>query len=508
MIAALWDKFRGASPTGLVRPCAAGLLALTAGTSGHTLAADSGATASPWASEIRAYATKSLDSAEGLSVVAVPLDGPGEAQFVNADTPMVPGSIMKVVTTYAALELLGPNYTWDTAILTDGVLEGSTLKGNLYLRFGGDPKLTIERLWTTLGDLAGMGIERIEGDLVLDGSYFRLPEGHGGFDDNGGNPYAPFLVEPSAYLSNLNLQQFHILADERGLHAWATPALAGVRIDNRVTLAPAGRCPWPKAFAWEPVFQDDGEVVVRISGKLPRDCRSSTYLSLLPAADYSAALVHTLLGRYGIQVAGTDRRGETPEDARKLAQTTSPDLVTMVRDINKWSSNVMARQLLLSIGAERRREDEQDDRVAGIRAILEWLQQKGIDTTGLVIDNGAGLSRNGRMTTRQGAQLLQQAWRSPYAADLMASMPIIALDGTMARRLRNTGLAGEGRIKTGSLDNVRSIAGFTRDERETTWAVVAIINHKPAWNGKAVLDRVLYTLYFRPPQGSPVSQRD
>ncbi|WP_213004148.1 D-alanyl-D-alanine carboxypeptidase/D-alanyl-D-alanine endopeptidase [Parahaliea maris] len=459
---------------------------------------------SPWAREIRDYAANSLDNADALSVAAVPLNGPGEPQFVNADTLMVPGSIMKVVTTFAALELLGPNYTWDTDVLTDGQLEGSTLKGNLYLRFGGDPKLTIERLWTSLGELHGMGIDTIEGNLVLDGSYFQLTPEQPVFDDKGGNPYAPFLVQPSPFLTNLNLQQFHLLADERGLRSWATPHLDSVRIDNRVIMTAPGRCPGRDALEWEPIFQDNGQVVLRISGKLPKDCRTSNYLSLLPPQQYAFELVRGLLAERGITVKGSNQLAATPEDSRRLVRTTSPDLATMVRDINKWSSNVMARQMLLSIGAEFR--SDSDDRASGVRGVRNWLTKKGIDTTGLVIENGAGLSRDGRMTARQGVQLLQEAWQSPYAADLMASMPIIALDGTMARRLRNTGLVGEGRIKTGSLDNVRSIAGFTRDEHGTTWAVLAIVNNKPAWNGRAVLDRVLYTLYFRPPQGTPVSQ--
>jgi D-alanyl-D-alanine carboxypeptidase/D-alanyl-D-alanine-endopeptidase (penicillin-binding protein 4) len=124
----------------------------------------------------------------------------------------------------------------------------------------------------------------------------------------------------------------------------------------------------------------------------------------------------------------------------------------------------------------------------------------------MVIDNGAGLSRHSRITARQGAELLRQAWDSPFASDLMASMPIIAMDGTMARRLKNIGMDGSGRIKTGYLEDVRSIAGFTRDEHSTTWAVVGMVNSDPAWNGQAVLDRILYSLHFRPPTGTAISR--
>jgi D-alanyl-D-alanine carboxypeptidase/D-alanyl-D-alanine-endopeptidase (penicillin-binding protein 4) len=459
-----------------------------------------------WASQMQDYAAKSLNSDEALSMAAVPLNGPGLDQHINADIPMSPGSIMKVITTYAALEILGPTHHWDTDFLTDGQMVGDTLKGNLYVRFGGDPKLTFERLWTTLRELRDMGVNRIEGNLVLDGSYFKVDGGFPAFADNGSNPFAPFLVEPSAYLTNLNLLHFQIRADERGTQAWSTPALSEVVIDSRVTAVAEGPCPARRNFDWQPVVQEGGQITVRVTGELPQGCRTTAYFSLLPHEQYSASMIRSLLGEMGIILSGGNQTGTTPETARLVMKTTSPDLVTMVRDINKWSSNVMARQLLLTIGAQNRLDTESDDRVAGIRVIYDWLENKGIDTAGMVIDNGAGLTRHGRITARQGTKILQHAWNSPYSSDLMASMPIIAMDGTMARRLRNTGMDGEGRIKTGYLENVRSIAGFTRDENNTTWAVVGMVNNDPAWNGQAVLDRILYSLHFQPPTGTALSQ--
>ncbi|XKH00288.1 D-alanyl-D-alanine carboxypeptidase/D-alanyl-D-alanine-endopeptidase [Marinobacter nauticus] len=485
-------------------------LALVAGCtlSPHVFGQDRhGFSGSPlWAKEVRDYAEQSLHTTEGLSVAAIPLNGPGIDQYVNADQLMSPGSIMKLVTTYAALELLGPNYRWTTDFLTDGTMAGDTLDGNLYVRFSGDPKLTIERLWTTLGELRAMGINRITGDLVLDGTRFRVDGGFPKFDDSGDDPYAPFLVEPSAYLTNLNLLHFQVRSDERGTRAWSAPALQEITIDNQVTALPEGPCPARRNFDWTPVFHEGNQVTVRVTGELPQGCRTSKYLSLLSQEQYSASLIRSLLSDIGVQVSGGNRLAEVPEEAQLVLRTRSPDLVTMIRDINKWSSNVMARQMLLNIGAELRQEDDLDDRVAGIKAIYHWLEGKGINTAGMVIDNGSGLTRHGRITARQGADILQHAWNSPFAADLMASMPIIAMDGTMANRLKNIGMDGEGRIKTGLLANVRSVAGFTRDENNTTWAVVGMVNNDPAWNGKAVLDRVLYSLHFQPPTGTTISQ--
>ncbi|MEX2476669.1 D-alanyl-D-alanine carboxypeptidase/D-alanyl-D-alanine-endopeptidase [Marinobacter sp.] len=459
-----------------------------------------------WSNQVRDYAAQSLHDDNALSMAAIPMNGPGIDQYINADVLMSPGSIMKLVTTYAALEILGPTYHWDTNFYTDGTLSGNTLDGNLYVKFGGDPKLTIERLWSALSELRGMGVTTIQGDLILDGSFFDIAGGLPGFDDNGDNPYAPFLVQPSAFLTNLNLLHFQVRADERGTQAWSAPALDDVVIDNRVTAIAQGPCPSRRGFTWEPVFHADQRVTVRVTGELPEGCRTTAYLSLLPHEQYSASLIRSLLVDMGIAISGESLTGNTPDEARLMVRMSSPDLVTMVRDINKWSSNVMARQLLLTIGAENHLDDEGDDRAAGIRVIYDWLENKGINTAGMVIDNGAGLTRHGRITARQGAQILQRAWNSPFSSDLMASMPLIAMDGTMARRLRNVGMDGLGRIKTGYLEHVRSIAGFTRDESNTTWAVVGMVNTDPAWNGQAVLDRILYSLHHKPPVGTTLSK--
>lgn len=459
-----------------------------------------------WSNQVRDYATESLNDEHALSMAAIPLNGPGIEQYINADALMSPGSIIKLITTYAALETLGPTYHWNTNFYTDGELVGDTLNGNFYVDMGGDPKLTIERLWSTLNELRGMGISAINGNLVLDGDVFSLTNGLPTFDDNGDNPHAPFLVKPSPYLTNLNLVHFQVRADERGTQAWSAPSLNDVVIDNRVTATAEGPCPARRRFTWEPFFHEDHRVTVRVTGELPQGCRTTAYLSLLPHEQYTASLIRSLLSDMGIEVTGKSLLANTPDDARLLLRTTSPDLVTMVRDINKWSSNVMARQLLLTIGAEHRQEDDEDDRIAGIRVIYEWLQNKGVNTAGMVIENGAGLTRDGRITARQGAQILQHAWNSPFSSDLMASMPLIAMDGTMARRLRNSGLDGKGRIKTGYLENVRSIAGYTRDDTDTTWAIVGMVNNDPAWNGQAVLDRIIYSLHYRPPTGTTLSQ--
>ena len=181
-----------------------------------------------------------------------------------------------------------------------------------------------------------------------------------------------------------------------------------------------------------------------------------------------------------------------------VARAYSPDLVEIIRDINKYSNNTMARQLFLSLGAAFRNETDADDSKAAQRVIRQWLAKKGLISPHLVIENGSGLSRAERVSAREMAALLKAAWQSPYAAEFISSMPLAAVDGTMRKRLRNTGVAGKAHIKTGTLNTVRAIAGYSRDGAGNTWAVVAILNHPRPWGASSVLDQVLVSLYNRP----------
>jgi len=446
---------------------------------------------------------------DDIALAAVPLDGPGAARFVNADRIMNPGSTMKLLTTYAALELLGPNFKWHTRVYTNGKLQGDVLRGDLFLVGAGDPKLTEQRLWQLLRDLRAYGIREVQGDLVLDDSYFRLPHGQPHFDDDGDNPHAPFLVEPHALLTNLNVFHFQFAARDDGVSAWVDPVTSAITLDNQITLTSGGRCPSGRRLKLEPQYQDNGRITVTVTGSLPPGCRAGNYLSLMSQETYTAAMVRGLWQQVGGQITGATRFDRLPAGADLLATTSSRDLVTMVRDINKWSSNVMARQLYLTIGAEHRLAEDRDDLAAAERTIKDWMALKGMDPRAVVMDNGAGLSRNARISPMEQIKMLQQAWRSPFAAELIASLPLVAMDGTMHNRLRDTDLRGEGHIKTGSLTNVRAVAGFTRDSNNTTWAVSAIINTPAAWKSQAVLDDVLEAVHRLPASSATaVTQTD
>lgn len=434
---------------------------------------------------------------QALSLVAIPLNGAGQTTAFNADVPVNPASTIKLVTTYAALELLGPAHTWTTELYADGPLRDGVLHGNLYLKGGGDPKLNMERLWLLLRDLRSHGVESISGDLVLDRSHFVQPAVPA-FDDDGDDANRPYLVAPDSLLINLNAQRFSVRSEGGRVHVSAEPPLDAVRIDNRVRPLPArDNCPaWPQV-SYRPIHQADGVTLV-VTGELAQGCKAHTYLALLDHPRYAAGTVRAIWRELGGTLLGADRIDRVPDDARLLVRAESPDLVEVIRDINKFSNNTMARQLFLSLGAEFRTPQDRDDAAAAQRVIRQWLERKGLPVARLVLENGSGLSRAERVTARGLASLLQSAWQSPFAAEFISSMPLAALDGTMRKRLQDTAVAGKAHIKTGTLNNVRAIAGYSRDVNGSSWAVVAILNHPRPWGASAVLDQVLLSIYEQP----------
>ena len=430
-------------------------------------------------------------SNNSLSVMTVPLGGQAGGLQFNADISVNPASTMKLVTTYAALELLGPNHQWKTEFYADGPLKDGVLHGNLYLKGGGDPKLNMEKLWLLLRDLRINGVRQVQGDLVLDRSFFVAPQ-LPAFNDDGGDANKPFLVKPDSLLVNLKAQRFITRAEGGKVHIAMDPPIATVRIDNQVRVLKAATCPaWPD-IRYNAVEQYDGTTLI-VSGQLAEGCSAQTYLSLLDHPSYAAGAVRGIWQELGGKILGKDRLGPVPEKARMLVRAFSPDVVEIVRDINKYSNNTMARQLFLSIGAQFRTEA-----MAAQRVIRSWLARKGITAPHLVMENGSGLSRAERISAREMALILQAAWRSPYAAEFRSSMPLVAMDGTMRRRLQRTPLVGEAHIKTGTLNNVRAIAGYSRDSNGQDWAVVAILNDPKPWGATSILDQVLLDTYSQP----------
>lgn len=403
---------------------------------------------------------------------------------VNAKAPMNPASTMKLLTTYAGLELLGPAYTWKTEAWLDGKLEQGVLQGDLVLKGYGDPKFTIEQFWLWLRELRARGLREIHGDLVLDRSFFDLPAHDPAAFDN--DPVRAYNVGPDALLLNFNTLRLRYLPDGSVLKVISEPELAGVTLDNRLAPHPAkGGCDnWDDAISVQP----DGDSVI-LQGGYPSECgEREQNLSVMPHTRYVAAVFRALWQEMGGTLQGSAREGTAGADAQLFSTHQSAPLSEVIRDINKFSNNVMARQLYLTLGAA---DGTNASLPRSIQTMQDWLKRKALDFPGLVLENGAGLSRAERISPQHLAQLLQSAATGPLSAELVASLPILGVDGSAKKRLRGSPTASHAHLKTGTLEGVKTIAGYVRSRAGREWIVVFFINHPNAKSGQAAQDALI-----------------
>jgi D-alanyl-D-alanine carboxypeptidase/D-alanyl-D-alanine-endopeptidase (penicillin-binding protein 4) len=404
----------------------------------------------------------------------------------EAGDSMNPASVMKLVTTYAALELLGPAFRWKTEAFLDG--------NDLVLRGSGDPKLNYESFWMLLRSLRGRGLRDIRGDLVLDRSYFGpVPDGR--IDDD---TFRPYNVSPDALLVNFKSLRFTFLPSDTAVRVYAEPALPGLEIVNALKLS-QGNCIEGRAFR---------ELIgASFQSKPPRAAFTGAYpalcgekelnVALYEPQEYVAAMVKQLWAEMGGSWVGTVREGIASPNAKLVYVHESEPLAEIVRDINKFSNNVMARQLYLTLAAQTAGAPARPENA--FHSIKQLLVAKGIKAPELMIENGSGLSRLERASAATLAAVLHAAWKSPVMPEFVSSLPVVAADGTMKKRLLGEGVAGHAHIKTGLLQDARSIAGYVLDRHGRRHLVVMLINHPRASSeGQPALDAMLAWVYDGP----------
>ncbi|MBW9097244.1 D-alanyl-D-alanine carboxypeptidase/D-alanyl-D-alanine-endopeptidase [bacterium M00.F.Ca.ET.228.01.1.1] len=438
-----------------------------------------------------------------LSSVSVVVEKVGDRTPIvalNAGKPMMPASTMKLVTTYAGLSILGPDYRWRTSAYADGTLDGNgVLHGNLYIQGTGDPKLVPEELIDLVQKIHKAGIRGIDGALVLDKRYFDastrdLPA----FDDD---TSAPYNVGPDPLLYAFKSLSFTLTPSPDGSVAIdVLPALAQLQIDNQMR-AVNGPCRGEAASVSPAVTPTpNGTVVASFAGDYPVRCGPRTVnVAVLDHSAFFAGGFLALWQQTGGTFSGATREGAVPVGAKLVATHQGPLLSDIVRDINKFSNNTMARNLFLTIGAAEEKPPATPAKSA--RAIEAFLRRDSVEMQYLSLDNGSGLSRDEHLTALSLADLLQRANASPVAQVFVQSLPIAGVDGTMRNRLTNQGAGGNAQIKTGTLRDVRAIAGYVASADGNSYVVVSLINDPHSEAARAAHDALLEWVYQGPTTG-------
>ena len=328
----------------------------------------------------------------------------------------------------------------------------------------------------------------------------RPADVHGDLSRNWGEtpldlrPLRPYNAGADALSVDYGAVRVRLIPTATGVLASSDPLPAGLTLDSRIKHpinGGTGNCGDPLAQLVASKVDTPAGVRLILDGTLPQGCTEpfDWNLAPLPPDRLFEGVFRTLWRELGGEIGGRFRDGRTPPTAHQLAETVSPNLPEVLRDMNKWSNNVIARQVLATLGALA--EPGEDSVPAGARQIQRTLAANGIETAGLVVENGAGLSRSERISATTLGQLLLAAWKSRTMPELMSSLPIAGVDGTARRRLPNSPAAGFAHVKTGTLNDVRSLAGYVLARNGHRYAVVLMINHPNADAARDAQDALL-----------------
>ena len=420
---------------------------------------------------------------DALSVVVIPLGAgtPKPARLLHqADVQRNPASLMKLVTTSAALDLLGPAFTWRTPVAVDGVVRDGVLQGHVYLRGQGDPKIGVEQIWLILRRLQGMGIQKIQGDIILDRTAFEVPpQDPGGFD---GEPLRPYNASPDALLLGYKSFLLHFVPDaaNKVARVHVEPPLAGMLVQASVPLSNADCSDYRASLKAD--FQNP--LRISFAGAYPLACADKVWpVAYADPPQFALRTIHGMWLQLGGQLSGTVREGAMPPHLKPLWSHESPSLAEVVRDINKFSNNVMADQLFLTLGLNQRGLGN----AVNTKAVVDawWRERFGQEPP--FMDKGSGLSREARITPQALAGLLQWVWLQPFMPELMASLPLTGVDGTL-KRSKSTASA---HLKTGSLRDVMGVAGYVDAAQGQRYVLVAMVNHANAYQARPVIDALI-----------------
>ena len=438
-----------------------------------------------------------------LQNVAVYVQALDEKQPIishNANQPFNPASVMKLVTTNAALDLLGPAYRWHTEIYRDGVLSNGVLNGNLIIKGYGDPSLNEAETRRLLVSLQQAGVKQIRGNLLLDKSYFASTAANSGMFD--AETYRAYNAMPSALLVNSRATSFKFQTLAGKANVVQEVEVPEIKIINQLMVTQGDCVDWRNKFKYVIQAEKDSAIIT-FKGNYSTDCGEKYLeLSLFDDNQYAYFIFRKLWQELGGGFKGIwQSQANMPASAVKLVSQDSKPLADVLKDINKYSNNLMARQLLLTLAAEKnsvKKSGMPATEVLGEQAIRAWLLSKHMVFSELVIENGSGLSRVERISAQHLADLLVSTYHSPVMPEFMSSLPILGTDGTLIKRLKDSPIIGRAHLKTGSIDGVSSIAGYVLDANNKRWAVVFLVNHAQAASAKTAQDALIEWVYSLP----------
>ncbi len=408
---------------------------------------------------------------------------------INPSTPRNPASVMKMLTTWAALNRLGSQYTWKTRVYIDRKARfdvSQAMRTPLYIKGGGDPALNYHDLRQMIRSVQAKGLRHLS-DVIVDRSLFApIFTDPGDFD---GSPERPYNANPDAMMVNLGAIMLNLKPDRQSGN-WDIsfePDIQNPPVAGHLGLT-TGACVKSRTGSeLTGMVQTDSGPALQLKGKLSAACGEFSIYRLVGSQAYTfSSIFERLWTAEGGTISGVIRDGLVPERAVLLETRTSPSLGQVIQTINKYSNNVMAKTLLLTLGQELYGAPATFEK--GSQAVLDTLRKQGVNIGAYTVVNGSGLSRTGRITAGGQAQMLDTIWASKLRDTFIDSLSVSGVDGTMRRRLTDQAARGRGHFKTGTLGNASALSGYVTAASGKTYILVSLVNDVAALKTKSFVD--------------------
>lgn len=405
---------------------------------------------------------------------------------LNAEKTRIPASVIKVMTTYAAVLKLGFDYRWPTKFYTRGTLKNGVLHGDLMIKGFGDPTLNDKDLVKIVSSIRAKGIKRITGNIVIDRTYFKVGnKDNSGFDKH---TYSAYNAMPDAMMFNERVSTVCVTPSKKS--AYKKNSDGSYKLVNQLQYV---NKPCKGRYSWPGVKIDKNEVMptVILKGKISKRCGKRNVCKVItkPYKSFYYALKEKL-NQEGVKVGGILKLERISQDARDLFTYYSRSLEEIVSKTAKKSNNLYARQLLLLLGAKVYGAPATMGK--GRSAIVQILSSKGALGNGVLrVDNGSGLSRVSKLNAKLLADMYDNAY-DRYGTRWMETLSIAGVDGTIKRRFRHTVVKNRAWMKTGTVNRVKNIGGYVKNKKGKLYTVVILVNSpKSRYRGAKLQNQIM-----------------
>lgn len=436
---------------------------------------------------IKNIITKSTIKSSDISIYIKEVGPKGKVLVShNARTSRTPASVIKVLSTYAAILKLGFDYRFPTKFYTQGRISNGVLQGDIIVKGFGDPTLDSKDLSKIVAKVREKGIKKITGNIIIDRSFFRVgTKDSSGFDEH---LYSAYNAMPDAMMFNERVSTICVKPKQNSVNK--KDADGSYKIINKLKVVSK---PCKGRYSWPGVRIDKRKVAPKVflQGKISKHCGQQNICKVLtkPYLSFYYAFKDKLK-KAGVQVEGNMRLRKVPTNARPLFTHYSESLEKIVSKTAKKSNNLYARHLLLFLGAKQYGAPATLNK--GRKAVKEILRSKGALSSGtLDIDNGSGLSRTAKLSAKMLVDMYDNAY-TRYAERWMNTLAIAGVDGTIKKRFRSTKVKNRAWMKTGTLKRTKNIGGYVKSKKGQLYeAVILVKSNRGNWRASHLQNEII-----------------